>query len=417
MLESVRLGQNGWANQYYSAAARSMLGSLHNFFFVSSDPGGLITVDKPPLGLWLQTVSAAIFGFHPLSLLVPEVVCGVLGVVVVYFVVAPRAGVWAGVAAAATLAVFPSFVASARDNNLDALLILLMALSCLTGLRAIEQGSWRWLAATAVLVGLAFNTKTLAAFLVLPGLAVGWLVCAPVPPRRRVGMLAGATAVLAVVSLVWVVAVQLVPAGDRPYVGGTSNNSELTLSFGHNGLGRVLGERNAPGHIVHAAGVGRRVVELSAARVATRAHRQTGSISSVGAVSPGRLFDNALGDQGAWMLPLALAGLVALIAAVWRRRDDRRIGLLLVGGGVVRVRGRRAERRDRNRPPVLRLRARARGRDHGRGGRRRVRRAGATALELLSCRSSGSSSPSSSRGSSRTGSSTTCRGCGSRRRS
>jgi 4-amino-4-deoxy-L-arabinose transferase-like glycosyltransferase len=332
VLESVRLSQNGWANQYYSAAVRSMLGSLHNFFFVSSDPGGLITVDKPPLGLWLQTVSAAIFGFHPLSLLVPEVVCGVLAVVVVYFVVAPRAGVWAGVAAAATLAVFPSFVASARDNNLDALLILLMSLSCLTGLRAIERGSWRWLVATAILVGLAFNTKTLAAFLVLPGLGVGWLVCAPGSPRRRVGMLAGAIAVLAVVSLVWVVTVQLVPAGDRPYVGGTSDNSELTLSFGHNGLGRVLGERNAPGHIVHAASVGGRAV-LTAARVASGAQRQGGSISSVGAAGPGRLFDHALGDQGAWMLPLALAGLLALVVAVWRRREDRRLALLLVGGG------------------------------------------------------------------------------------
>ncbi|MGH2852479.1 MAG: glycosyltransferase family 39 protein, partial [Solirubrobacteraceae bacterium] len=333
VLESVRLGQNGWGNQYYSAAVRSMLGSLHNFFFVSSDPGGLITVDKPPLGLWLQTLSAAVFGFHPLSLLVPEVVCGVLAVVVLYFVVAPRAGVWAGVAAAATLTVFPSFVASARDNNLDALLILLMSLSCLTGLRAIERGSWRWLAATAVLVGLAFDTKTLAAFLVLPGLAVGWLACAPASPRRRVGMLAGATAVLAVVSLVWVVAVQLVPSGDRPYVGGTSNNSELTLSFGHNGLGRVLGERNAPGHIVHAASLAGRRVELTAAQVASGPQRQGGSISAVGAAGPGRLFDHEVGGQGAWMLPLALAGLVALIAVVWRRRDDRRIGLLLVGGG------------------------------------------------------------------------------------
>src|SRR5579871_5927099 len=149
LLECYRLDQNGWANQYYSAAVRSMLGSLHNFFFVAADPGGLITVDKPPLGLWLQTASAAVFGFHPLSLLLPEALCGVLAVGVIHLVVAPRAGVWAGVAAAAALAVFPSFVASARDNNLDALLILLMTLACLAGVRAIESGGWRWLLATA----------------------------------------------------------------------------------------------------------------------------------------------------------------------------------------------------------------------------------------------------------------------------
>jgi 4-amino-4-deoxy-L-arabinose transferase-like glycosyltransferase len=149
-----------------------MLGSLHNFFFVASDPGGLISVDKPPIGVWLQTVSAAIFGFHPLSLLLPEALCAVGAVAGLYFIVAPRFGAWPGVAAAATLAVFPSFVASGRDNNLDALLILLMVLACLGGLRAIETGSWRWLAITAVIVGLAFNTKTLAAFLVVPGLAL-----------------------------------------------------------------------------------------------------------------------------------------------------------------------------------------------------------------------------------------------------
>src|ERR1700731_286497 len=112
LLECFRLGRNSWANDYYSAAVRSMLGSLHNFFFVASDPGGLISIDKPPLGLWLQTASAAPFGFHPPSLLLPEVLCGVLAVVVMYFIIAPRLGVWAGVAAAATLAVFPSFVAS-----------------------------------------------------------------------------------------------------------------------------------------------------------------------------------------------------------------------------------------------------------------------------------------------------------------
>src|SRR5665213_1158099 len=192
LLECYRLDQNSWANEYYSAAVKSMLGSLHNFFFVSSDPGGLITVDKPPLGLWLQTLSAAIFGFHPLSLLIPEALCAVAAVAVMYFAVAPRFGVWAGVAAAAALAVFPSFVASARDNNLDVLLILLLSLACLAGLRAVQTGAWRWLATTAVLVGLAFNTKTLAAYLVLPGLALAWIVCAPGSLRRRCGMLGGA---------------------------------------------------------------------------------------------------------------------------------------------------------------------------------------------------------------------------------
>ena len=324
LLECYRLGQNSWANDYYSAAVRSMLGSLHNFFFVSSDPGGLISVDKPPLGLWLQTVSAAVFGFHPLSLLVPEALCAVGAVAVMYWIVAPRFGVWAGVGAAGALAVFPSFVASGRDNNLDALLILLMALACLAGLRAIETGAWRWLVGTAVLVGLAFNTKTLAAFLVAPGFALAWLVCAPATLRRRAILLAGATAVLAAVSVVWLVAVDVTPASQRPYVGGTVNNSELSLSFGHNGLGRVLGERNSPAPTVTVV-------------PAPGSLRLGGAIASTGSPGPLRLFGLADGDQGAWLLPFAIAGLLAVALEARRggRRNARLAVLLLLGGWFV----------------------------------------------------------------------------------
>jgi 4-amino-4-deoxy-L-arabinose transferase-like glycosyltransferase len=324
LLECNRLGQNSWANAYYSASVRSMLVSLHNFFFVSADPGGLVTIDKPPLGLWLQSVSAAIFGFHPLSLLIPEALCTVAGVVVIYFIVAPRFGVWPGVAAAATLAVFPALVASGRDNNVDALLILLMALACLAGLRAVETGSWRWLAATAVIVGLAFNTKTLAAYLVAPGLAAAWIVCTPVTLRRRVGLLAGAMVVLAAVSLVWLAAVDLTPASQRPYVGGSHDNSEFSLVFGRNGFGRILGERGAP-------------VQTIVVTQANDSLRLAGSISSTGVPGPTRLFDRADGDQGAWLLPFAIFGLLALALQLRgsERRNPRLAFLLVLGGWFV----------------------------------------------------------------------------------
>jgi 4-amino-4-deoxy-L-arabinose transferase-like glycosyltransferase len=321
LLELYRLSQNGWANVYYSAAVKSMLGSLHNFFFVSSDPGGLVSVDKPPVGLWLQTVSAAIFGFHPLSMLVPEALCAIAAVGAMYLIVAPRFGAWAGVAAAAALATFPSFVASGRDNNLDALLILLMTLACLTGLRAIETGSWRWLVGTAVLVGLAFNTKTLAAYLIVPGIAIGWMVCAPGSLSRRFRLLAAATVVLAFTSLVWLVAIDATPASQRPYVGGTVDNSELSLSFGHNGFGRVLGERNSPTPDV-------RVIQ------APGSLRLAGALSSSGAAGPLRLFDLPDGDQGAWLLLFALAGLVALALALrGGGRRNPQLALAFVMGG------------------------------------------------------------------------------------
>src|SRR5437764_3647732 len=156
-----------------------MLRSLHNFFFVSFDPGGLIMVDKPPLGLWPQAASAKLFGFGPMALLLPEAIIGVLAVAVLYRMLAPRFGVPAALAGAVALAVFPSFVAVSRENGVDPLLILLMTLACAAALHATESGRWRALLACAAFVGLAFNTKTLAAYLVAPGLAVAYVLCAP----------------------------------------------------------------------------------------------------------------------------------------------------------------------------------------------------------------------------------------------
>ncbi len=135
-----RLSQNGFSNTFYSAGIRSMLDSLHNFVFVSFDPGGLVTVDKPPLALWVQAASAKLFGFTPLSLLLPEAIAGILAVGALYLILARRAGTLAAFAGALTMAVFPSFVAVSRDNGVDPLLILLMVLACGAGLRATETG-------------------------------------------------------------------------------------------------------------------------------------------------------------------------------------------------------------------------------------------------------------------------------------
>ena len=86
------LSINGWANTYYSAAVRSMTTSWHNFLFASLDPSGLMTVDKPPLSLWVQALSARVFGFHPLSLLVPQALMGVAAVGLTYDLVRRRFG-------------------------------------------------------------------------------------------------------------------------------------------------------------------------------------------------------------------------------------------------------------------------------------------------------------------------------------
>jgi 4-amino-4-deoxy-L-arabinose transferase-like glycosyltransferase len=342
------LGQNGYANVYYSAGVKSMLLSWHNFFFVAADPAGLITIDKPPLGLWLQAASAEVFGFSPLSLLLPQALAGVASVAALYLIVRKRFGTLAATAAAVTLAVFPAFVAVARDNNLDALLILLMTLACGTALRASETGRLRWLLGTAVLVALAFNTKALAACLVMPGIAAGYLCCAPGGPRQRIGQLLLAGVLCAVLSLAWMLAVDLTPAAQRPFVGSSTDNSELGLTFGYNGFGRVGGQKGGPGAIANrevqplletpaaTGGESAASVRLPTASVHVApklaATITKGPVAFGTAPGPLRLFRHGFGDQDSWMLAFALVGLVAIALTRPARRDPRLAGLIVFGG-------------------------------------------------------------------------------------
>ena len=330
VLNTHKLAQNGYANTFYAAGVKSMLQSWHNFLFVSFDPGGLITIDKPPLGVWVQAGSAELFGFSSLSLLLPEAILSTIAVAVLYRVLARRLGPGAGLAGALTLASFPSFVAVSRDNGIDPLLILLMILACAAALNAIEDGRWPWLLACGVLVGLAFNTKTLAAYLVVPGIALAYLLCAPGSWLRRAGMLSVAGLVMAIGSFSWIAVVELTPASQRPYVGSSTDNSELGLTFNYNGLGRVEGEAGGPGQVLVSEGArlpgASHHVSASGGTASPRARR--GPITSVpapvlpngrlrnpisfgGATGPLRLFESRLADQGAWMLPFALVGLLA----------------------------------------------------------------------------------------------------------
>jgi 4-amino-4-deoxy-L-arabinose transferase-like glycosyltransferase len=365
LLEFVNLSQNGFANIYYSAAVKSMLRSWHAFFFVTADPNGLITVDKPPLGLWLQALSARVFGFAPLSLLVPEGICAVLAVALMYRVVAPRFGGVAGLVAAFALAVFPSFVAVSRDNGVDPLLILLMLSTCAVGLAAIDSGRLRTLVWCAVVAGLAFNTKSLAALLCVPGIGLGYLVCAPGSWRRRLAQLAAAGAVFLVIAASWSVIVDLVPASQRPFIGSTSSNSEIALEFGYNGLGRVGGQQGGPGTTkkyltatqirplvrpgidspstpaelrYFAAHPVKPAVHHAAApkpEPTTGAHGRRRAAKPVpfgGARSPLRIFGIGLGGQAGWLVPLALIGMLALGLTLRGRGDRRTPGIFVLGG-------------------------------------------------------------------------------------
>ena len=318
-------GMNGAALEpFYGAAARSMSGSWHDFFFGAFDPAGTVTVDKLPGALWPQALSLRIFGFHVWALVLPQVVEGVLTVLVLYRVVRRLAGPVAGIVAAAVLAASPVTVALNRGNVSDSLLILLTVLAADATSAAIVSGRLRSLLFAGVWVGLAFQAKMLQAWLILPALAVAYLVAAPAARlwvRTRYVAMAGAVTVA--VSLSWMTIVALVPHGDRPYVDGTQNDSVFSQVFDYNGIARLS-------HGKTVSGAGR------TAEFLVRQAQGSGSASNIAEhVAPSwhRLLDGVYGRDIAWLAPAAAIALVTVLLASrgGGREDPKRAAVLLWG--------------------------------------------------------------------------------------
>ncbi|HLY64087.1 MAG TPA: glycosyltransferase family 39 protein, partial [Chloroflexota bacterium] len=318
------LQKEGYGNEYYAAAVRSMLESWHNFFFASFDPGGFVTIDKPPLGFWLQAAAAKLLGFHGWTLMLPQALAGVASVALLYTLVRRAFGPLAGLLAALTLALTPIAVVVFRNNIIDGTLVLFMLLAVWAMSRAVSAGSVRWLLASAVILGLAFNVKMAEAYLALPALWLTYLVAARSPIPARVGHLALATLALLAVSLSWAVAVDATPTDARPFIGSTTDNSELQLITQYNGLDRLLPRRL----LFRGSAEGRPVTPRAEANGAVRGTQTTagqaavspgagfnGTAGETGAPGPLRLLNAQLGGQIGWLLPLALAG---LLFAAWR---------------------------------------------------------------------------------------------------
>jgi 4-amino-4-deoxy-L-arabinose transferase-like glycosyltransferase/putative flippase GtrA len=322
-----QLGQNGFGNLFYAAGVRSMADGLRAFFFASYDPAGFVTIDKPPVGFWLQAISVKLFGFTPFSIFLPQALAGVLAVLVLFILVRRHFGVTAGLLAALALTLSPLSVATNRNNTIDSTLTLVLLLGAWAIMRAVETGRWRWLLLSALLVGLGFNVKMMEAYLVVPAFGLLYLLAAPRRVPMRLAQLAVAVIVLLTVSLSWAVVVDLIPASQRPYVGSSQDNSEVSLAFGYNGVDRLLGRFGLNGGHTETA-----VAERPTAS-GTRELMNAGSGNGGGAgmdqpmanhfgmgsgqPGPFRLFSASLGGQIAWLLPIALLGILAL---AWQRR-------------------------------------------------------------------------------------------------
>ncbi|MFE7356813.1 ArnT family glycosyltransferase [Streptomyces sp. NPDC057543] len=310
------LSASGYANSFYSAAVQAGSRSWKAFFFGSLDAANAITVDKPPAALWPMALSVRVFGLGSWSILVPQVLMGVATAGVLYAAVRRRFNAAAGLIAMAVFALTPVAALMFRFNNPDALLALLMTVTVYCVLRAMENGRTKWLVWAGVAVGIAFLSKTLQAFLILPPLAVLYAVFAPVSVRKRFGQLGLSALAMAVAGGWWVAIVELWPASSRPYIGGSQNNSFLELTFGYNGLGRINGD-------------------------------ETGSVGGGGGGGPsggqwgetgiGRMFGSEVGGQISWLLPAALILLVAGVWLTWRARrtDTARAAFLAWGGSLL----------------------------------------------------------------------------------
>ncbi|WP_010632561.1 ArnT family glycosyltransferase [Sporolactobacillus vineae] len=328
-------------NEYYTVAVKSMLKNFHNFFYASFDPAGFITVDKPPVALWLQALSAKLFGFSNFSVLLPGALAGVASCLILYQLVKKKAGPAAALISGIALALTPIFTTVARTNNVDSVLILTLMVAAWAVVRAADTGKMRWLIVSVLMVGIGFNVKMLEAFMVLPAVYLFYWLAMKTGWRKKIIHLVVATIVLAVVSLSWAVTVDLVPASERPYIGSSQTNSVLELAFGYNGISRLTGNQGNGMHMQNtkkvtsttarsssntgsspAAGTNQQAAGSNGSQQTGTANRggNQGGMFGTGTAGPLRLFSESLSGQASWLLPFVLFGLIALVVDCIRRR-------------------------------------------------------------------------------------------------
>jgi 4-amino-4-deoxy-L-arabinose transferase-like glycosyltransferase len=300
---------------YYAAAVRSMSSSWHNLFFGSFDPAGSISLDKLPGALWLQAVSAHLFGVRRVAIVWPQAIEGVLTVLVLYRMVRQVMGPGAGLIAAGLLALSPAVVALDRGNISDTLMVLLVVLAADATLAMIGGASLRTAVLAGGLVGLAFQAKMLEAWLILPALAAAYLLASNEPWARRLRALAVAGGATLIVSLSWMTIVAVTPASHRPYADGSMHNSVYAQVFLYNGAGRI-----SP--------------SLAGFKVPSNEELGIPSVFTVDRPpGPFRMLRGAAGRDAGWLLGPALIAMVAILRR--RNRDLIWASAVLWGGWLV----------------------------------------------------------------------------------
>ena len=338
-LNLFKIWTDEYANAYYTAAVKSMLQSFHNFFYASFDPGGYVTIDKPPVVFWIQTISAKVFGFHGWSVILPQALAGIGSVLLLYVLVKRTFGVWAGRFAALAMALTPIVPAVSRTNNIDSMLVFTLLVATWMLFRAVRTAKFDWVLAAFAMIGVAFNMKMLQAYMVLPAFYVFYVVATKITWKKKIAFLTTATALMLAVSVSWAVVVDSTSADKRPYMGSSQTNSVLELAFGYNGINRLTGNTSVTGSSHKQPAQAQQQTASSETKQTSNSNAESSQSSNqskssssqkmqapdggnqngmfnTGNPGPFRLFQKGLSDQISWLLPFVIFSIVGLFAGV-----------------------------------------------------------------------------------------------------
>lgn len=244
-LNFYNISSYGYGNEYYAAAIYSMTQNFKNFFFVAFDPSGMVSIDKPPIGFWIQAISVLLFGYNGFAMLLPQAIGGTASCIMIYILISKYFGKEAGLLSAFVLSFTPAMVAASRNNTVDTQLIFVLLLATWFLFKSIEESKFKFLLIAGFLIGIVFNIKMLQAYIVVPAFAIVYLIFAKYKLSKKLvhGLI---TCILMIcVSLSWALIVDFYPADSRPYVDSSETNSEIELIFGHNGMERLSGNSSS----------------------------------------------------------------------------------------------------------------------------------------------------------------------------
>ncbi|HZL48858.1 MAG TPA: glycosyltransferase family 39 protein [Solirubrobacteraceae bacterium] len=231
--------QDVTGNVFYDAAVRSMGNSWHNFFFGALEPSGTVSIDKPPVDLWLQVAATRVLGFDLVGLHLPEALGGVAACGLLFGALRRPFGFAAALAGSLALAVLPVSVLTARSDTMDSVLAALEVAALWLSWRALESGRMRWSLLSAAVMGVAFNVKLAEMLIALPALALLWLWAAAPGTRVRVALATSVT--FLAVALSWTAIAALTPTSRRPFPIGSANGSIWHVTLVYDGLARLSG--------------------------------------------------------------------------------------------------------------------------------------------------------------------------------